>query len=372
MKPQQALQITAPSDSPLLSPEQKRFNKLTEQIDKARAKLAAWHDNLPPFLSLQQQRVLPQAKTLQALQTSWVRELDALLSEKGWKKAERSTLQDLLCEAVDALIGQLDEDQEEEMRALYDKHADHLFSDAEAEDRQAFIDMVQAVSGIDLGDDAQDQPEDVLMARLHEKLAARGDGDEAAHDGQAAAQPQAKLSKAQAKRQAEAELTNQSLREIYRKLASALHPDREPDADQRQAKTALMQRANQAYASKDLMALLRLQMETAQIDANSMANTAPARLKLYNKALAEQLTDLQFETRRLEESLRMDFGLPPRLPLHPDKLIKVVDFQEAGLRRAQMAFESDLLTFKDRAATKRWIKQQQQHFAPDDFSGDWF
>ncbi|MDI1259222.1 J domain-containing protein [Aquabacterium sp.] len=369
MKPQQTLQIIATSASALLSPEQKRFNKLTEQIDKARAKLAAWHANLPPFLSVRQERVLPLARTLQATQVGWIRAVDLLLDEKGWKKAERSTLQDVLCEAIDAVIGQLDEDEAQEMRTLYDKHADHLFEDAQAEDRQAFIDMVQDIAGIDLGDDAQDQPEEELMARMQEKLAARAAEAEAMGHG---AQPQAKLSKAQAKKQAEAELTNQSLREIYRKLASALHPDREPDADKREAKTALMQRANQAYANKDLMALLSLQMETAQIDANSMASTAPARLKLYNKALAEQLADIQFETRRLEEGLRMDLGLPPRLPLHPDKLIKVVDFQVAQLSHAQMDFERDLLTFKDRAATKRWIKREQERFGIDALSNDWF
>ncbi|WP_341888453.1 hypothetical protein [Variovorax sp. YR752] len=46
------------------------------------------------------------------------------------------------------------------------------------------------------------------------------------------------------------------MRDIFRKLASALHPDRETDAQQRKVKTALMQKANQAYAANDLLALL--------------------------------------------------------------------------------------------------------------------
>lgn len=47
-----------------------------------------------------------------------------------------------------------------------------------------------------------------------------------------------------AQREAEEKQMSQSIREVYRKLASALHPDREPDPVERQRKTELMQRAN--------------------------------------------------------------------------------------------------------------------------------
>ena len=59
-----------------------------------------------------------------------------------------------------------------------------------------------------------------------------------------------------------------AVREIFRKLASALHPDRETDPGERARKTALMQRANVAYAANDLLGLLELQFEVDQIDAS--------------------------------------------------------------------------------------------------------
>ena len=49
---------------------------------------------------------------------------------------------------------------------------------------------------------------------------------------------------------------SQSVRDVYRKLVSALHPDREADGAERERKTALMQRANQAYERNDLLELL--------------------------------------------------------------------------------------------------------------------
>lgn len=85
------------------------------------------------------------------------------------------------------------------------------------------------------------------------------------------------------------------MREVYRKLASALHPGREPDERQREAKTALMQRVNQAYEANDLLVLLELQLQIEQIDASQIANASEQRLKHYNKVLSDQLTELKLE-----------------------------------------------------------------------------
>lgn len=43
------------------------------------------------------------------------------------------------------------------------------------------------------------------------------------------------------------------LRNVFRQLASAVHPDRESDPDERDRKTALMSEANAAYANLDAL-----------------------------------------------------------------------------------------------------------------------
>jgi hypothetical protein len=239
------------------------------------------------------------------------------------------------------------------------------FADAQAEGRQEFVDMVQGVTGIDLGDDALGDSQEELMRRLHQKMDEQQHADDLTAAFGQTPHSQARLSKAEAKRQAQAELTSQSIRDIYRKLVSALHPDREPDAEKRAVRTALMQRTNEAYEKKDLLGLLTLQLETAQIDANDIAATAPARLKLYNKALAEQLADIQAEVQHLEYGFRMDFGVAPFVPLHPAKLIKVIDTHVQQLSRSQAAYERDIVTFKDRALTKRWLKREMERLELD-------
>jgi hypothetical protein len=367
--PSHPLKVNTTIQSHLLSPEQKRFNKLTQQIEQVRQKLAAWRGSLPPFMSAHRERTAPMAQALQKTQAAWARELDRLLGEKGWSKQERAALREMLCEAAWHLIEAQDE-PDADMQALYDKHADHSFTEAKAQNHEAFVDMIQAVTGVDLGDDALDHSEEELMARLREKLADQPPSGELNDPFTQTPRPNARQSKAQAKKQAEAELTSQSLRDIYRKLASALHPDREPDPEKRAVRTELMQRANQAYNQKDLLALLTLQLETAQICANDIAATAPERLKLYNKALAEQLAGIQAEVKHIEYGFRMDFEVPAAMPLHPDKLVKVLDMHVMALRQSQMTFERDLNIFKDRAATKRWLKREMQRGDIEAMFGD--
>jgi hypothetical protein len=47
-------------------------------------------------------------------------------------------------------------------------------------------------------------------------------------------------------------------------LVAALHPDREPDEQERKRKTELMQRVNTSYGKKYLLLLLELQLEIEQ------------------------------------------------------------------------------------------------------------
>jgi hypothetical protein len=368
--PHAPLKLSPTIQAHLLSPEQKRFNKLTQQIEQSHQRLASWRDSLPPFMSAHRERTVPLAQAVQQAQAAWAFELDRLLGEKGWSKREREAMRAILCEAVWPLLASQDE-PDAQLQALYDKHADQSYAEAQEQDRQAFVDLMETVTGIDLGDDALEHSEEELMMRLRQKMAdQQHPGEHIDPFSQASPRPSAKQSKAQAKKQAEAELTSQSLRDIYRKLASALHPDREIDPQKREVRTELMQRANQAYEKKDLLALLALQLETAQICANDIAATAPERLKLYNKALAEQLANIRAEIKQVEFGFRMDFGVPENMTLHPDKLVKVLDMHVMALQQSQLTFEHDLNTFKDRAATKHWIKREVQRFELEAMQSD--
>lgn len=194
-------------------------------------------------------------------------------------------------------------------------------------------------------------------SRMQQGLQERSAAEEAERSAKSARR---RKSAAQQRREAEAQQATQSVREIYRKLASALHPDRESDERQRAVKTELMQRVNQAYAANDLLALLELQLQIEQIDASHIANASAQRLKHYNKVLSEQLSQLRAEVDGVEMGFRIEFGLEPGWGMNPRKLGEVLEQTSRQWRAELNEQQRDMRMLADVAATKRWLKRQRQ------------
>jgi hypothetical protein len=361
----QGLQISARAGSAALTPEQKRFNTLIRQIDQARRTLQAWQEQTPLYAQAYSQLIVPLAKALAAEQRLWAFGLDRALAQLGWTKAERATLREMLCDAAAELLSEGDE-PDAALKALFDKHAELDFDTEQQQSRLALKDMVETVTGMDLGDDDIASDAD-LFKRMQQGLA----------DDQAAAQAdepprRRRQSKAQQQREAEAQLATQSVREVFRKLASALHPDRETDAAARASKTALMQKANAAYAANDLLTLLELQLQVEQVDAGHIAQASTQRVRHYNKVLAEQLDELKTEIDRVEMAFRMDFGLEPGLGLNPKKLFGSIDMQAKDMRAGLALRQQQLRKLDDRVGMKRWLKGQRRRLREPAFDDDFF
>ncbi len=350
-----ALQISTASAGPALSPSQKRFNTLIRQIEQARQTLAAWQDNVAPYRQAHGEVLRPLQAELLAAHRQWVLSLDAALDLKNWAKAERATLREVLCEAAGELLAGRGEDKQ--IRTLFDKHSRVDFDTEQRERVLSLKDMAEAMTGLDLGEDEGIDSDAELFARLQQGLQKQVAAEEARRSARAAAK---RKSAAQIKREAEARQATQSVREIYRKLASALHPDRETDASQREAKTALMQRVNQAYEAQDLLALLELQLQIEQIDERHIASAGEQRLKHYNKVLGQQLAELKAEVERIELDFRMEFGLEPGWGLNPCKLGQVLQQTQAQWRAELVRQQHELRMLDDVAATKRWLKRERQ------------
>lgn len=350
-----ALQISTGEAGPPLTPQQKRFNTLIRQIEQVRQTLAAWHDNSPSYQLAYGQVLLPLQTELLAADRQWVVALDELLGRRGWTKTERATLGDLVCEASGELLRAGHDDAQ--MKALYDKHAEIDFDTERQEMMRVMKSMTEAVTGLDLGDDEDIKTDADLFERMQQGLGEQAKADEANRDARAAG---TRKSAAQQRREAQAQEVTQSVREIFRKLASALHPDRETDERQREVKTALMQKVNQAYAANDLLTLLELQLQIEQIDAGHIANASAQRLKHYNQVLSEQLAELKAEVMRVEMDFRMDFGLEDRRPLNPHKLGQLLEQHKRALHAELSRRQREMSMLADMAATKRWLKQERQ------------
>ncbi len=361
-----ALQISPGPSGSVLTPEQKRFNTLIRQIEQARRTLASWRDNVPLYLQAHTQRIVPLLAALTAARAERAFAFDRLLDHPGWSRAERALLRELVCDSVAEILEASDED-DPALKALFDKHAEVDLDTERQESRLALKDMMEAMTGLDLGDDAEIASDQDLFKRMQEHLLA----------AQAAESPAGhkrgrRKTAAQQRHEAEALLATQSVREIFRKLASALHPDRETDPAQRKAKTALMQQVNQAYAANDLLTLLELQLQIEQVDARHVANASAQRLKQYNKLLAEQLAELKAEAARLETACRIDFDLGPGWGLNPTKLTLLLRQNAEELRAALAMIQLDLRMLADKVAARRWLKRERQRQRDRDFDDAFF
>jgi hypothetical protein len=166
----------------------------------------------------------------------------------------------------------------------------------------------------------------------------------------------AKQLEREAKQQLEEQNISQSIREVFRKLTSALHPDREQDPKERERKTEIMQRVNAAYTKKDLLRLLELQLEAEQIDQAHMNHIAEDRLKYINKVLKEQLDELLQEIAQVEFPFKLQLNLPPYLPLSPKRLMQQLADNIRGIKRDTAQLREELSAYQDLNALKASLK----------------
>lgn len=363
-----ALQISSLKAGAALTPQQKRFNLLIRQIEQARQSLAAWQLNTQAYRQAHDKVLRPLQAQLIAGHRQWLFALDALLDKRNWTKAERQTLRERLCDEVRESLNEGDDDPE--LKALFDKHAQIDYDTDRREMMQTMKGFTEAVTGLDLGDEAGIDSQEDLFARIRQGLQDRTAAeatDEAQYGAKATCR---RKNAAQLRQEAQAQQATQSVREIYRKLASALHPDRETDAQQREEKTALMKRVNLAYEANDLLALLELQLQIEQIDASHIAKTSAERLKLYNQVLAAQLGELTFQVSRLRMDFLSEFELEPVWSINPRR-VGLLIHQTARQWRADLNQQQrDIQMLRDVAATRRWLKHAQQLLREADFDFD--
>lgn len=361
-----------------LDAHQRKFNRLLAQLDKARTELAAWEAESARFGTAYDQLVRPLLAELRGHRIDAARALDALLGQKGWTRGERQLLRELACEAAADLVDDpgLDDAQQAAFKALHDKHAD---IDFDTENREAMAGMkglFEAMTGLDLGDEEIESEEDLLrraQQRMHEQAqAAQAEGGEPPPARKARKPGKAAAAKAQREQEA-AEAASQNLREVYRKLATALHPDRAADEADRVVRTGRMQRANQAYEAGNLLGLLALQLEIEQVDAAHVARITSERAHQLNRLLAEQLEELKAETFSRRLAFCDGYGFDPHPPLSAKQLGRLLHDEQAQMRAALAMARQDVRAMRgERAEVKRWLKQIQRERADEDFGPLYF
>ena len=314
-----------------LSAAQRRFNTLLKRIDALRGERDQWQSFTDVHVRRIATELAPRVAKLREQQTALAQLLDRQYTHPALGKRNREPLRALL---LGLLTEMLEEEESAELLALYDRHAPARRAD---EQRMGF-ELLRAL--------AEDLPVDVEAYQGEANPEAF-----AAWLGEALEDPpprRRRRAKKPAERSGEggAEVDAHALRSVFRRLASRLHPDREPDAGEHRRKTALMQELNAAYASGDLLRVLELQQSVDARAADALAELDDAQLKPY-------VNLLQGQAKRLREEI--DALIAPFVAAFPGRSPR--SMSPSALQRE---FERALLELEH---TRRCVAQDLQRFA---------
>ncbi len=357
-KSKNVIRIASAGTKAAVTRDQKEFNTLIKKLETERLRLAAWKDAMAIVASraggeyhvIEQECVVHQRKLAMLL--------DHMYDHKSLSKKDRVKLADLISSLA---LDVLDEEDDPDMKDIYNRYSGDDFDEIEAEGGVLFKDMMQDMFGLEVEGDVDFRSPEAMLEALAEQMASKG--GQHAHNAkpQGSARAQSKSALAREQREAaEKERLQQSVREIFRKLVSQLHPDRELDPAERQRKTALMQRVNGAYTNNDLLGLLELQLEVEQLDQAGLDKLSGERIKQYNKILTGQLRELEREIAFIEHSAEMEVEWTENRRLTPQLVLRCIEDDIDELRRQLANLVNDIDEFADIAKLKAFLK----HYRP--------
>lgn len=339
------------------------FLKLLKKVEARRAEVALWCD----FTARFERRLAAELSPLQREIADEQRQLAVFLDEvlrgalpgRALGRVQRDKVIDLLMNLLTALL-ELGEDAE--LEAIHDRYAEVSLQQSQQDDLDLTEAFLTDIFGVELDADHGAATPEELLAHGQRKMRERAEAEaqqaqarHAARSGKRSGAAQAKADAAQAAREQAAKELSQSLRDIYRKLASALHPDREPDVQEHQRKTVLMQRVNQAYEANDLLTLLGLQLEIEQIDARHLAEAPAQRVAHYSQILREQLREMDAELAQCQAPLRATLGWDWSPNIKPEKVDQFLSRDLAELRRVLAQLRKDRADWRDPKVLRRFL-----------------
>jgi hypothetical protein len=301
-----------------LSKAQKQFNQLIKKIAEQKQLLLEWQTTLPQYNQRLSESYAPLMTKFNQQRIEWLHLLDRAYHHNDFSNADKKKLRHLLGELSHELVvshGQV------ELTDLYNRYA--------TGEQVLLIETVM-----------QDADVEVSFAKKIPKDNAQPD-------------------KKTAKQQQEQEKISKSIQSVYRQLVASLHPDREPDEQERDRKTKLMQKVNVAYGKKDLLQLLELQLAVEQIDQAHLNNLSEDRLKHFNKVLQEQFAELSEEVEDIESAFKRQMNLSAKVHLSPKYLMKNLDEAMKDLQRSIKGLQMNNKAAKDSAVLKSWLKSYQ-------------
>lgn len=345
-----------------VSAVQKKFNQLSKKIEQQKIQLQDWKDTAELAQQHVHGKLIPLSEQLNAYRATLIEQLhEASLSYK-FTMREVDALDQLILNLCDLILNRhLSEDQEQRIRQIFEVHAGSSFDDynADIEAEQELLKQ-QIKAELGLTDDEifidLDDPESVLEHFMQQQAAKERGQHAQAHASKPRKKTAKQLQKELQQQQADA-LASKSLKQIYQRLIAHLHPDREPDEQEKIKKTGLMQQVNDAYQTNDLIGLIQLQLHMGQQNKASLAELADEQLHLYNLNLAKHSQQLAQDIEQYHAILHDICGFDTFDTLTPKTVIKKLKEDRRFIEQQHQEFQQLIRQLTDAKAIKVFLKQ---------------
>ena len=354
-----ALSVQAQADVPLTAAQQ-RYNALLARIEALSGqieRLQAWSD--------QHRHAHVQALYQVAQEARAARQnLLVYLHEQLQTDVLTAQQQRMARTQVRLFLDQLTPSVDPQVQALAElyKLDDEELAEERAQEAQRLREQIESVLGQPIHKPNQYQTPEEMMAAGMRQWQRQQQADEERKAAKRAARKA--LKKPAAHQQAEVQQADarSALRTVFRQLASALHPDREPDEQLRVRKTALMSEVNAAYEKNDLSTLLRLQMQAALTGEAGASRLADDKLAAMSLLLKEQVTALEDDLAQLESRLSRELCVPVSAQQDLAHMTQALQRLQADRRHVADSLSADGKRIQNEAELKRWLKEQSRAF----------
>ena len=273
---------TTPQNILDVSPQHKKLNVLIDQIEQQKRLLLAWQQAQDEIRAYSQKALMPAYRELyntlyEQMQTLW-----HSLNLYRLSKTDTATIEGKI-QALASLLQGSRMLNEQQMNEVEKMHAYYMQANeyTKKKNKQKNIDTFDKAESLVIEDELDDWNTDQYQQ----------------------AKAQAKLKRVQDQQAQASILVNQSVKTVYLKIASIIHPDREPDEAKKVEKTELLQRANAAYEQEDLFFLLKMQLEVEQSKTGTNKGLSSEQVKFYEQALQAQSQALKNQIQALINSL---------------------------------------------------------------------
>ena len=340
------------------SDAQRAFAQLSRQVEQAQRRLQAWRDAPQAVAARVASALAPAMAEQREAEHRLAIQLDALLTSppKGLRLGAQRR-EALACYLLDLCRSLLAHGQDDTLLAIHDRHSWRSHAEMEEDTRADAMGQALAMLDAAFGEGTvrplPGESDEAFYARAERRLFEAYESDRAREDAARARRAERRAARKSARDAAKAgkgsgrgargarsagsdpatdapggsdgsrdpridqagtpesptqdapglDATPQDrLRGLYRRLASALHPDRAPDGEARARRTVQMKALNAAWEARDLLAMLALQAEAA-VGGDPASQALPdAQTRDYIALLQAQLEALKTEARRAADA----------------------------------------------------------------------